>query len=333
MSTIESPVEQPAQGFLSRRREKRAAKKAMKRELPYPAGISPLRHPLRWSFGLTKSISSKAVLTYIGTLAAATIYWMFFQTTDFMKGHWDYYWVTDSVTRHLYRAAMEAAAAGFIVRVVGYNHYKAAKKPMGKFKRFVVKRLHISQPGDGETMGLGGAFWALAVWFMLASAISVGIVTVLTQSFGISLAQDTVGAQLTANPTFVERMQYSVAQIINNWPLKLVVFAVFLSTSWIIKGIADDVQVFAVQWLRQRGYRLNSRIAKLFYPDPFLARFNEICAQRKDELTEFSGGSTIGIKATFAVLTVFAIVGWFAVNGKLPHANPKPPAALTTSAR
>jgi hypothetical protein len=326
VSALDSTVEQP--GLLTRFRKKR-----VKRELPYPMGISPLRRPLRWSFGRLKELGNKGLLTWAGTLVAATFYWLVFQTTTYMKGHWDYQWVTDSTTRHLYRAAMEAAAAGFVVRIIGYNHYKAVKKDgMGFFKRFIVNKLHISQPGDGQTMGLGGALWAMTVWLVLATGVSVGIVWFLTQKLGISLAQDTVGATLPTNPTFADRMEYSAVQIVNNWPLKLVIFAVFISTSWIIKGIADDVQVFIIQWMQRRGHKLN-RLEHAIYPDPFIARYNEICKETVDDLVEFSGGSTIGIKLMIAVLAAMTIAGWFAVNSKLPHAHVDPPPAAQVATR
>jgi hypothetical protein len=149
--------------------------------------------------------------------------------------------------------------------------------------------------------------------------VSAGVVYITTKWFGISLShQDTVGATLPQDPTFGDRMWYTVQQIANNWPLKAIVFSTGFAGGWVIKGIADDVQVFLIQRRRRYGRPLG-RVAQRLYPPAYVARYNEICGQKENEFASFSEGSTIGIKVLIALTVVFAVVGWFAVNAKLPH--------------
>jgi hypothetical protein len=98
----------------------------------------------------------------------------------------------------------------------------------------------------------------------------------------------------------------------------VIVFSAGLAGGWVIKGIADDVQVFLIQRRRRHGRPLG-RIAQRIYPAAYVARYNDICRQQESELAEFSGGSTFGIKLLIGLSAVFAVVGWFAVNAKLPH--------------
>jgi hypothetical protein len=152
MNALGTSVERHS--ILGRRRHR-----ANKRELPWPL-VRLSRHPVRFAFNAVNGLGNKAVWTYIGTLIAATIYWVATQTNVPIHDGW-HRLVPDDVQRHLYRAALEAIAAGFAVRLIGFNYYKAVKhEEMGRIKRFLVKRLQIPQPGDDETLTLGQALWA-----------------------------------------------------------------------------------------------------------------------------------------------------------------------------
>jgi hypothetical protein len=289
-----------------------------KRTLP-PSRMKFRRHPISWVIQKAKGFGHKGIWTYILTLVAACIYWLITQTNDPVHSWW-HETVPDDTTRHLYRAALEAVAASFAVRIIGYDHYRAVKAGgMGWFRRFVVKRLYIAQPGDGETLTLGQALWCVLVWLLLVAGVSVALVLLVTKGLHISLKhQDTVGYTLPAHPTFGNQMEYSAVEIINNWPLKMIVFGSGLAGGWIIKGIADDIQVFFIQLRRRHGRKL-SALARKLYPTAYVDRYDELCSQSADEIAEFSTGSSVAIRLMVMLTAVFAVVGWFAVNSKLPH--------------
>lgn len=322
MSAFESAAAQKsAKGWRHRR---------AKRTLP-PSRVKFWFHPIRWPAQKVKMFAHKALWTYILTLTAATIYWALTQTNDPIHSWW-HKTVRDDEVRHLYRAALEALFAVFAVRVIGFDHFKAVKAGgMGRFRRFVVKYLHIAQPGDDETLTLKQALWCVLVWLVLAVAVSVGIVLLVTRVFGLSLKHhEVVNYVLPAHPTFGNRMAYTGAEAINSWPLKLIVFGAGLAGAWIIKGIADDTQVFFVQLRRRHGRKLSWIVRKL-YPTPYVDRYDEVCAQSPEEIADFSTGSSVGIRLMVGLAAVFAVVGWFAVNGKLPHVEEKHKPAHTAA--
>lgn len=290
-------------------------KKKARRQKPPPLNAHLITDPIRWSRVRVMTFVWQAIAVYVFTCIAAALYWLLLETNVPAHDAW-HNLVPNPTERHLGRAALEAILAGYGVKMVVHNHYKA-KTTMSTFRRFVVKRLRVPMAGDDETLTVPQALWATFVWLVLVSVASVLAVLFITKGLGVSLSHES-GAMLPSNPTFGDKVWFSIQNVVADWPLKLIVFSASLAGGWVIKGIADDVQVFSVQRRLRHHHPLRWGAQKL-YPPPYIGRYNDVSTQPRSEDVEFAESNTVAIKILVALGVALFVLGWLAIGLYLPH--------------
>jgi len=276
--------------------------------LPPPL-VKLTRHPIRWFLNKLILLGWALVLTYIGVLIVAGLYYVLFEVNPTMTKLWHQV-VSNSDLRHNIRNVGEGFLGGLLAQQVVWNHFRK-RKPKNPLDKTEIA-LHIPNVKDERRLSIG-----LVVVPFLAVAYAVpGFLAALWISHKLQHSVEHLNSTVSALHVHVTPHASSVwektkASFTQNWDKKLIGYsASFFFGRRPARGAFDDVQL----WFAERRVALGKPV-RWYHPPTFAARYNDIKSRGVTAAQMHQGRWQSGIMlGVVAVSLALAGLGWYALN-------------------
>lgn len=283
------------------REQKKLRKQAAKPKVELPAPlVKPHKHPFTFIKQKVMLIGTAALLTYVGVLIVAAIYYLLFEVWAPATNFW-HELVPNSDQRHNIRNVAEGLFGGLLGQVFIWNHYK---KSIYK-KRNILDKIEIALriPNVKDDRKLSG--WALAItpFFVLLYAVP-----------GFLIAEAIVNAinpVVAAVPTTTDFWGHMKGVVTDSYPQKLIgLGAAFVFGRRPAKGVFDDLQV----WFAERRVAQGKECSWYHLP-VFKARVNDVAKKATwIPIAKHEGFATYALRAAVPIGVLLAVFGFIAIN-------------------
>lgn len=158
--------------------------------LPAPL-VTLSRHPIRWLLNKLQLLGWAVVLTYVGVLIVAGLYYLLFEVNPTMTKLW-HQAVSDNGLRHDIRNVGEGFFGGLLGQQVVWNHFRR-RRPKNRLDKTEIA-LHIPNVKDDRRLS-----WGLVAVPVLAVAYAVlGLLAALWISHKLQHSIDHLNSTVSA---------------------------------------------------------------------------------------------------------------------------------------
>ncbi|MDQ6731746.1 MAG: hypothetical protein M3022_16035 [Actinomycetota bacterium] len=276
--------------------------------LPLPL-VKLWRHPIRWLLIKLRLLGWAVVLTYIGVLIVAGLYYLLFEVNPAFTKLW-HQAVSDNALRHNIRNVGEGFLGGLLAQQVVWNHFRK-QKPKNLLDRTEIA-LHIPNVKDDRRLSVGLVFVPLLAIAYAAPGFLAALWISHRFHSGVGhLSSSASHLHVHLTPHLASVWAKTKASLTRDVDKRLMGFAAsFFFGRRPARGAFDDVQL----WFAERHVALGKPI-RWYHPPTFAARCNDIRG-REVAATQTHHGrwqSAVMLGAV-AVSLALAGLGWYALN-------------------
>lgn len=276
--------------------------------LPPPL-VELSRHPITWLLNKLHLLSWAVILTYIGVLIVAGLYYLLFEVNPTMTTLW-HQAISNSDLRHNIRNVGEGFLGGLLAQQVVWNHFRK-RKPKNLLDKTEIA-LHIPNVKDDRRLSAG----LMLVPFLAILYAVPGFLAALWISHKLQHSVEHLNRTVSAVHIHVTPHASSVwektkGSFTQNWDKRLMGYgASFFFGRRPARGAFDDVQL----WFAERRVTLAKPVRR-YHPPTFAARYNDIMSRGVTAAQGHQGRWQSGIMlGVVAVGLALAGLGWYVLN-------------------